>query len=61
MKNSVKPVPDGYHTATPYLVIADAAKASDFYAKASTLRSYFGCRVLEALSRTPSSRSETPG
>ena len=23
----VKPVPDGYHTATPYLIVSDAAKA----------------------------------
>ena len=30
----VKPVPDGYHTVTPHLVVRDAAKALDFYAKA---------------------------
>ncbi len=30
----VKPVPDGYHTLTPYLVIRDAAKAIEFYEKA---------------------------
>jgi PhnB protein len=30
----VKPKPDGYHTATPYLVIDGAAKALDFYKKA---------------------------
>ncbi len=30
----VKPVPDGYHTLTPYLVIRDAAKAIEFYKKA---------------------------
>jgi PhnB protein len=27
----VKPIPDGYHSATPYLIIRDAAKALDFY------------------------------
>lgn len=30
----VKPVPDGYHTVTPYLSVRGAAKAIDFYAKA---------------------------
>jgi PhnB protein len=30
----VKPIPDGYHTATPYLVIKGAAEALDFYKKA---------------------------
>jgi len=31
MTATTKPVPDGYHTATPYLVIKGAAKAIDFY------------------------------
>jgi PhnB protein len=30
----VKPVPDGYHTVTPYLCVRGAAKALDFYARA---------------------------
>ena len=30
----VKPVPDGYHNVTPYLVIKGAAAAIDFYKKA---------------------------
>ncbi len=30
----VKPVPEGYHTATPYLIIKGAAKAIEFYKKA---------------------------
>ncbi len=34
MKNSVKPIPSGYHTATPYLTIKGAASAIDFYKKA---------------------------
>ncbi len=33
MPASVKPVPDGFHTATPSLVVRDAAKAIDFYKK----------------------------
>lgn len=28
---AVKPVPDGYHTVTPYLIVRDAAKAIEFY------------------------------
>lgn len=31
---SVKPVPDGYHTVTPYLIISGAAAALEFYKKA---------------------------
>jgi PhnB protein len=31
---SVKPIPDGYHTATPYLIIEGAARALDFYKSA---------------------------
>jgi PhnB protein len=27
----VKPIPDGYHTVTPYLVVHDAAAAIDYY------------------------------
>ena len=30
----VKPIPDGYHTVTPHLVITGAAKALDWYKKA---------------------------
>ncbi len=31
---AVKPVPEGYHTVTPYLVARDAAKTIDFLKKA---------------------------
>ena len=30
----VKAIPDGYHTATPYLIVSDAASAIDFYKNA---------------------------
>ena len=30
----VKPVPEGYHTVTPYLIVNAGAKALDFYARA---------------------------
>ncbi len=28
---AVKHIPDGYHTATPYLIVKEAARAIDFY------------------------------
>ena len=34
MANAVKPIPDGYHTVTPYLIIKGAAEAIEFYKKA---------------------------
>ncbi|MBS1990555.1 MAG: VOC family protein [Cyanobacteria bacterium SZAS LIN-3] len=34
MAGKVKAVPDGYHTATPYLVVDGAARAIEFYKKA---------------------------
>ena len=32
--SKVKPIPDGYHTATPYIVVDGAVKAIEFYKKA---------------------------
>ncbi len=43
MKTTIKPIPDGYHTATPYLIVSNAAKAIEFYEKA------FGARELTRL------------
>ena len=34
MSNKVRPVPEGYHTATPYLIVKDGAGAIEFYKKA---------------------------
>src|SRR5919201_932826 len=34
MTGKVKPIPDGFHTLTPYLVVRDAAKAIEFYRQA---------------------------
>jgi PhnB protein len=31
---SVKPIPEGYHSVTPYLIVRGAAKAIEFYTKA---------------------------
>jgi PhnB protein len=30
---AVKPIPEGYHTVTPYLAVDDAAEAIDYYKK----------------------------
>ena len=32
--SKVKPIPEGYHTVTPYLIIKDAASAIEFYKRA---------------------------
>lgn len=34
MSNIVKPIPEGYHSVTPYLVVKGAAKAIEFYKQA---------------------------
>jgi len=43
---SVKAVPDGYHTLTPYMTVRDAARAIEFYKQA------FGA-VEKGVSKTP--------
>jgi PhnB protein len=40
MPNAVKPIPDGFHTVTPYMVMKNASAALEFYKKA------FGAAVL---------------
>lgn len=42
---AVKPIPDGYHTVTPYLVVEGAAKLLDFLERA------FGGKVTERVDR----------
>ena len=34
MTSTVKPIPEGYHAVTPYLILSKAAEAIDFYKKA---------------------------
>jgi PhnB protein len=34
MSAQVKPIPDGYHAVTPYLIVNEAAGAIEFYTKA---------------------------
>ena len=31
---TVKPIPEGYHTVTPYLIVKGAADAIEFYKQA---------------------------
>jgi PhnB protein len=40
MPNQTKPIPQGYHTATPYLTLSNTAAALDFYKRA------FGAQVV---------------
>ena len=54
---SVSPVPSGYHSVIPYLVVADAPAAIDFYCRAfgasEVMRMLMGDRIGHALmSRT---------
>ena len=34
MAGKPKPIPEGYHSVTPYLIVKDAARAIEFYKKA---------------------------
>ena len=34
MANAVRPIPEGYHSLTPYLIVNGAAKAIEFYEQA---------------------------
>lgn len=38
---NVRPIPEGYHTVTPYMSIKNAAKALDFYKKAFNAKELF--------------------
>jgi len=45
MANPVKPIPDGYHTVTPYLVVSGVARLLEFQQQA------FGATVIERMTR----------
>ena len=34
MSGKVKPIPEGYYTLTPYLIVRNAAQAIEFYKQA---------------------------
>src|SRR5262249_33369451 len=38
---AVKPIPEGYHSVTPYLIVRGAAQALEFYQKAFGARELF--------------------
>lgn len=38
---SIKPIPEGYHSITPYLIVDDAKAAIDFYTRAFGAREKF--------------------
>jgi PhnB protein len=41
MPTQVKPIPEGFHSITPYLTVNDAARAIDFYKKAFGAKEIF--------------------
>ena len=49
---SVRPIPEGYHSVTPYITVSDAAAAIDFYKQAfgatEALRLPMGDRIAHA-------------
>lgn len=47
MNESIKPIPEGFHTVTPYILVSDVPKALEFYKKA------FGAEVLYKLEIDP--------
>ncbi len=57
---ATKPIPDGYRTATPYLIIKGAAEAIEFYKRALAPRSCCAWPTRRAGWVTPRSRSVTP-
>jgi PhnB protein len=47
MARQVKPIPEGYHTATPYLTVSDGARAIEFYKRA------FGAQEISRMEGLP--------
>ena len=56
----VKPVPEGYHTVTPYIIVDGGAKALDFYARAFGATERLRIPGAGGRSATPRSRSAIP-
>ena len=46
---AVAPIPAGYHSVTPYLVVKGAADAIEFYRKACEGNDELGCENLRRL------------
>lgn len=41
MDKQVRPIPEGYHTITPYLIVKNASEALEFYKRAFNAREIF--------------------
>lgn len=41
MQNHVNPIPEGYHSITPYIIVKDAARAIEFYKEAFGAKELF--------------------
>ena len=59
--SKVKPIPDGYHTVTPYLIIRGAAEAMEYYKKAFGAQELYrmpgeGGKIMHAEMQVGSSR-----
>ncbi len=54
---AVKPTPDGYHTAAPYLVVNNASEAIEFYKQSIRPRSQYALRLRMERSAMPKSGS----
>ena len=53
MQKSTKPIPTGFHTVTPSLIVRNAAEAIDFYKKALGAEEIMRMAGLTARSGTP--------
>ena len=49
---AVNPIPEGYHTVTPYLIVEGAAELLDFVKSAFGAEESFACRRRTARSAT---------
>ena len=56
---AVKPIPDGYHTVTPYLIVNAGRRALESYEKAFGATEVFTMDAPGGRSDTPRSRSVT--
>jgi uncharacterized glyoxalase superfamily protein PhnB len=48
-----KPIPDGYHSLTPYLIVDGATRAIDFYKRAFGAEELFRAPAARASRRDP--------
>jgi hypothetical protein len=60
MPTDVKPVPEGFHSVTPYLCVTEAAEAIEFYKTAFDAEELLRTPVLMGASVTPRYRSAIP-